>query len=174
VANDLDDLLDRLAERLKTIREDAELARSVGYQGISAALDRTQVRLNDLAHSLEALCLQVEQQHANAERFEATAAKGEAESQALKQTVEALSAAATSRNAGRTVPPKAVGTPYWAGDRYPAGWKHRGISRVRAGGQLWFVTRSDGGLAFRGRRYQPEFVDQTENCEHGAQLRVRF
>jgi hypothetical protein len=89
--DDLDELLDRLAERLKTIREDAELARSVGYQGISAALDRTQVRLNDLAHSLEALCLQVEQQHANAERFEATAAKGEAESQALKQTVEALS-----------------------------------------------------------------------------------
>ena len=89
--DNLDELLDRLAERLKTIRDDAERARSVGYQDISAALDRTQVRLHDLANSLEALCLRVEQQHATAERLEATAAKGEAESQALKQTVEALS-----------------------------------------------------------------------------------
>src|SRR5690349_12162146 len=90
-ADDEDELLAQLAERLRTIREDADLARSGGLQNISAALDRTEVRLHELATSLEALCLRVEQQQVVVERVEATAANGEADMQALKQTVEALS-----------------------------------------------------------------------------------
>lgn len=90
-SDDIDELLDGLTERLKTMREDAELARSIGCQSVSAALDCTRVRLHDLANSLEALCLQVGQQQEIAERYEATAAKHEAETQALKQTIEALS-----------------------------------------------------------------------------------
>jgi len=90
-ADDEDELLAQLAERLKTIREDADLARSAGLQSISAALDRAEVRLHDLATSLEALCRRVEQQQVVVERVDATSARGEAETQALKQTVETLS-----------------------------------------------------------------------------------
>ena len=53
------------------------------------------IALRSVCKTLRTACrlyaCRVEQGHANAERFETTAAKAEAESQALKQTVEALS-----------------------------------------------------------------------------------
>jgi len=90
-AEDEEELLAQLAKRLETIREDAELARSGSIQSISATLDRTEVRLHDLATNLEALCLRVEQQQDVVERLDATAANAKAETQALKKTVEVLS-----------------------------------------------------------------------------------
>ena len=89
--DDEDKLLDQLAERLKAIRQDAELVRSGGFAGITGALERAQTGLHDLAASLEALSLRVEQQQAMSARVEAAATKGRADTQALSQTVEALS-----------------------------------------------------------------------------------
>ncbi|HTI52342.1 MAG TPA: hypothetical protein VL475_15370, partial [Planctomycetaceae bacterium] len=89
--DDEDKLLDQLAERLKAIRQDAELVRSGGIEGITGALERVQTGLRDLAASVEALSLRVEQQQAISARVEAAATKGHADTKALSQTVEALS-----------------------------------------------------------------------------------
>ena len=97
-----DELLDQLAERLKAIRQDAELVRSGGVDHISAGLERTQADLRELATSLQALSLRIEQQQqavagraeqqqAVATRVEAVAKKVEADAEAQRQTFEALS-----------------------------------------------------------------------------------
>ncbi len=88
---DEDALFDRLAKSLEAVRQDAELARSGGAEGLSAALARAEDELRSVVGGLEALRQRFEQQNAVTTRLEAATAKNESDLQGLRQTVEALS-----------------------------------------------------------------------------------
>ncbi len=88
---DEDALFDRLAKSLEAVRQDAELARSGGAEGLSTALARAEGELRSVVGGLEALRQRFDQQHAVTTRLEAATAKNESDLQGLRQTVEALS-----------------------------------------------------------------------------------
>jgi hypothetical protein len=88
---DEDAMFERLANTLRAVRQDAELVRSSGAEGIAAALARTEAELRSLTTGIEALHQRVAQQQAVTVRLEAAAAKGDADLLELRQTVEALS-----------------------------------------------------------------------------------
>ncbi len=89
--HDEDALLDRLAKGLEAVRQDAELARSGGAEGLSAGLARAEVEARSTAAGLEALRQRFEEQQAVTARLEASATKNESDLHGLRQTVEALS-----------------------------------------------------------------------------------
>jgi len=111
--HDEDALFDRLAKSLEAVRQDAELARSGGAEGLAAGLTRAEGEVRSVAVGLEALRQRFDQQHATTARLEAAAAKNQTDMQGLRQTVEALSlqvreqaealAAPPRRGAGRAV-----------------------------------------------------------------------
>jgi uncharacterized coiled-coil protein SlyX len=88
---DEDELFDRLARSLRAVRQDADLVRTSGAEAVSTGLARAEAELRTLAGRVEALHQRVAQQHAVIVRLEAAAATREADLQALRQTVEALS-----------------------------------------------------------------------------------
>jgi hypothetical protein len=88
---DEDEMFERLAQSLRTVRQDADLVRSSGADVISAGIARNETELRSLAAGMEALHQRVVQQQAVTARLEAAAAKGEADLLALRQSVEALS-----------------------------------------------------------------------------------
>jgi len=89
--HDEDALFDRLAKSLEAVRQDAELARSGGAEGLAAGLAHAEGEVRSVAVGLEALRQRFDQQHAATARLEAAAAKNETDVQGLRQTVEALS-----------------------------------------------------------------------------------
>jgi hypothetical protein len=88
---DEDELFARLAKNLEAVRQDAALARTRGADAMSAGLARVETELRNLASITDGLRERVERQDALNERLEAAAADGQADIQALHQTVEALS-----------------------------------------------------------------------------------
>jgi hypothetical protein len=93
MADELDEdaMFDRLAKGLRAVREDADLVRSSGAQGMSAGLARAEAELRGLAAAIVSLRETTDKQHAVTLRLEAAAAKSEADLRDLRQTVEALS-----------------------------------------------------------------------------------
>jgi len=108
--HDEDALFDRLAKSLEAVRQDAELARSGGAEGLAAGLVRAEGEVRSVAVGLEALRQRLDQQHAATARLEAVAAKNETDVQGLRQTVEALSLQAREQaEALAKPPPRKVG-----------------------------------------------------------------
>lgn len=103
--HDEDALFDRLAKSLEAVRQDAELARSGGAEGLAASLARAEGEVRSVAVGLEALRQRFEQQHAATARLEAAAAKHETDLQAVRQTVEALSLRLREQAEARARPP---------------------------------------------------------------------
>jgi len=103
--HDEDALFDRLAKSLEAVRQDAELARSGGAEGLAAGLAHTEGEVRSLAVGLEALRQRFEQQHAATARLEAAAAKNGTDVQGLRQTVEALSAQVREQAEALAKPP---------------------------------------------------------------------
>jgi hypothetical protein len=93
MADELDEdaMFDRLAKGLRAVREDADLVRSSGAQGMSAGLARTEAELRGLAAAIVSLRETTDKQHAVTLRLEAAAAQSDADLRGLRQTVEALS-----------------------------------------------------------------------------------
>ncbi len=88
---DEDALFDQLAKNLQAVRQDAELVRSRGFEGISAGVARAEAALETVTAENEALRQRLEQQQAVTERLEAAAVKSEADLERLRQTVNELS-----------------------------------------------------------------------------------
>jgi len=103
--HDEDALFDRLAKSLEAVRQDAELARSGGAEGLAAGLVRAEGEVRSLAVGLEALRQRLDQQHATTARLEAVAAKNETDVQGLRQTVEALSLQVREQGEALAKPP---------------------------------------------------------------------
>jgi len=103
--HDEDALFDRLAKSLEAVRQDAEVARSGGAEGLAAGLARTDGELRSVAAGLETLRQRFEQQHAVTARLEASAAKNESDVQGLRQTVDTLSLRVGEQAAALARPP---------------------------------------------------------------------
>ncbi len=88
---DEDEMFDRLAQSLRAVRQDAELVRSTGAEGMSAALARAEAELRSLATGIEEIRHRIDRQDAANARLEAVAAAGVADLQAMRQAIEALS-----------------------------------------------------------------------------------
>jgi len=84
-------LFDRLAKALGGIRQSTGPAGSGGAEGSPAGSPRTEAELRSLAAGMEALRQGFERQDAATLQLQAAAAKNEADLQALRQAVEALS-----------------------------------------------------------------------------------
>jgi hypothetical protein len=88
---DEDAMFERVANALRSLRQDAELVRSSGADGIAAALARAEAELRGLTTGIEALHQRVAQQQAVTVRLEAAATQSDAELQGVRRVVEALS-----------------------------------------------------------------------------------
>jgi cytoskeleton protein RodZ len=88
---DEDALFDRLAKNLEAVRQDADLVRSRGVEGMFDGVARIEVELRSLATSVDALRQGFTEQRGVTERLEAAAAKQDADLEQLRQTVNALS-----------------------------------------------------------------------------------
>jgi hypothetical protein len=152
---DEDALFDRLAKNLEAVRQDAELVRSRGADGIAAGLARAEIELRSQATEIEALRQRIEQQDAVAARLEAAAAKGEADLERLRQTVNVLS---------RRVREQAEVLDRWSGRRpWPPGAAWVGIALavliLGGGAALWTASGREPTLGALTHRFVLRFSE---------------
>ncbi len=85
-----DAMFERLAASLRAVRQDAELVRTSGADGLADGLARAEAELRSLATAMEALRNRIEQQDAATVRLEAAAATSQAELRDLHEAVAFL------------------------------------------------------------------------------------